>query len=65
MGWGLVVLNHDKKYHKTKTHSALLANNPIRPWDEIIVPGDLNGSCNMFSFIWSFEVKHIDKFGTN
>ena len=37
----------------------------MRPWDEMIVTGDLNVSCNMFSFIRSFEVKHIDKFVTN
>ena len=29
----------------------------MRPGDEMIVPMDLEGSCNVFPFIWSVEGK--------
>ena len=35
----------------------LLINSPMGPEDEMIVPGDLECSCNMVSFIWSVERK--------
>ena len=34
-----------------------MINSPMGPGDEIIVPGDLECSCNMVSSIWSFEGK--------
>ena len=33
----------------------LLIDGPIGLGDEMIVPGDLEGSCNMVISIWSFE----------
>ena len=35
----------------------LLINSPMGPGDEMIVPGDLEDSCNMVSSIWSVERK--------
>ena len=35
----------------------LLINIPMVPEDERIVPGDLECSCNMVSFIWYIERK--------
>ena len=32
--------------------------------DEMTAPGDLEGSFNMVSSIWSFEGMHIDLFGS-
>ena len=32
-----------------------MINNPMGPSDEIIVPGDLGDSCNIVSYIGSFE----------
>ena len=32
-------------------------NSPIGPWDEMIVTGDLECSCNMVSSIWYVEKK--------
>jgi len=34
-----------------------MINSPMGPGDEIIVPGDLECSCNMVSSIWSVERK--------
>ena len=34
-----------------------MINSPMGPGDEIIVPGDLECSCNMVSSIWSVEGK--------
>ena len=35
----------------------VMINSPMGPGDEIIVPGDLECSCNMVSSIWSIERK--------
>ena len=37
----------------------LLINIPMGPGDEMIVPGDLECSCNMVSSIWSVKKKDI------
>ena len=35
-----------------------MINSPMGPGNEIIVPGELECSCNMFSYIWSVG-RHI------
>ena len=42
----------------------LLINSPIGPEDEIIVPGDLDCSCNMICLIWLLPRINIDIFVT-
>ena len=37
----------------------LLINSCMGPGDEMIVPGDLEASCNMDSSIWSVEWKTL------
>ena len=37
-------------------------NSSLGPGDEIMVPGDQEGFCNIVSSIWSFKGRHIDPF---
>ena len=37
----------------------LIINSPMRPEDEMIVPGTSEDSCNMVSSIWTIEGKTL------
>ena len=47
----------DLSEEETMLPRMLLINSPMGPEDGIIVPGDQECSYNMFSLIWSVEMK--------
>ena len=42
---------------ESESSTDVMINSPLGPGDEMIVPGDIEGSSNMVSYIWSVEGK--------
>jgi len=52
--WCQLIFNYKRE---SESSTDVMINSPLGPGDEMIVPGDIEGSSNMVSSSWSVEGK--------